>query len=77
MKAHIPIDFLAKDATVNGASYCQLFRKYSPYLLNDPCISKLKNNAIYECESLHLYCWGHEKIKGNIGHFLYIILFDE
>ena len=28
--------FLEKDSTVNSASYCQVLRQNSPYLLNDP-----------------------------------------
>ena len=35
MKGPITIDFLEKGATVNFASYCQLLRHNSPYLLND------------------------------------------
>ena len=42
MKGPISIDFLKKDVTVNSASYYQLFRQYSPYLLNDPHIYYLK-----------------------------------
>ena len=36
MKGPITIDFLAKSPTVNSISYCQLLKKNSPYLLNDP-----------------------------------------
>ena len=42
-KGPITIDFPEKGATVNSASYCQIFQQYSPYLLNDPQISGEKN----------------------------------
>ena len=35
----ITVDFLEKGATVNSASYCQLLKQISPYLLNDHCIT--------------------------------------
>ena len=36
MKIVITIDFFEKDATVNSASDCHLFRQNAYYLLNDP-----------------------------------------
>ena len=46
----ITIEFFEKGATVNNASYCQLLRQNSTYLLNDPCI--YKNNLFWkECKN--------------------------
>ena len=40
MKELIIIDFLENDATVDIASYCELLRQNSPYLLNKPRIER-------------------------------------
>ena len=34
----IIMDFLEEGTTVDNAFYCQLFRQYSPYLLNNPFV---------------------------------------
>ena len=39
IKEAITIDFFEKGAAVNSASYCQLLKQNSPYLLNDPRIN--------------------------------------
>ena len=46
MKRSITFDFLEKDVTVNSASFSQLLRQYSFYLLNEHCI-KVKNTSKY------------------------------
>ena len=55
MKGPITIDFFEKGASVNSASYCQLLRQNSPYLLNDLHIYKHTHTHTHARAHTHMH----------------------
>ena len=75
MKRTITIDFFEKGATINSASYFQLFRNISPYLLNDPCRFCVLNENNTKTNSEKLKISFLIKIYLNMNQLLILLSF--